>query len=321
MAQIWLIVVDGFELFDVAAAIHVFEAANVAHTERHGRSFYEIHTFVSSPMPVRGAGCAFLNARELPSDVSEAIHTVMVIGGGALNMLGSSSTHARRAREWIFEHRSQIDRIASVGTIGFTVADAAHQRTDPSDARRLWDAVAASSGMKLALKMVADDLGQPIAISVTAQLGASWEPIATPFRFRSDLAERATGDSRVIALHAWMVENLHERLSVDRLADRLSMSPRTFGRFYLRTTGITPARALEQLRLSRACDEIETTPMSFKAIALRCGFSAEEVMRRAFLRVLKMSPSEYRRQYGPGLSRADTADKKAPGRSFGLPEA
>lgn len=304
MAQIWLIVVDGFELFDVAAAMQVFEAANVAHSESHGRSFYEIHTFVPAPTPVQGAGSAVLNARELPSNMSEAVHTAMVIGGAAWNMLGNSSIHMRRAREWILEHRSQIGRIASVGTIGFTVADAAHQRSAPSDTRRLWDAVSASSGMKLALKLVADDLGQPIAIRVTAQIGASWEPIATPFRFRSDLPERATGDTRVIALHAWMVENLHKRLSVNTLAERLSMTPRTFGRFYLRTTGITPARALELLRLSRACDEIETTPMSFKAIALRCGFSAEEVMRRAFLRVLKMSPSEYRRQYWAGTLRS-----------------
>jgi len=300
MAQIWLIVVDGFELFDVAAAIQVFEAANTAHAEIYGRSFYDIHIFAPAATPVRGASSTILNISALPADFGENVHTALVIGGTASHMLSASSTHTSRARDWILQHRSKIDRIASVGTVGFTVADAAHRRAGRPDVRRLWDAVAASAGMKLALKLVADDLGQPIAIKVTEQIGASWEPISAPFRFRSGFPARATGDSRVIALHAWMDENLHERLSVETLAERVAMTPRTFGRFYLRTTGITPARAVELLRLSRACDEIETTPMSFKAIALRCGFSTEEVMRRAFLRVLKMSPSDYRRQYRAG---------------------
>ena len=42
---------------------------------------------------------------------------------------------------------------------------------------------------------------------------------------------------------------------------------------------------------------LETTLMTLKEIALRSGFSSEELMRRTFLRLVKMSPSQYRRQF------------------------
>lgn len=74
------------------------------------------------------------------------------------------------------------------------------------------------------------------------------------------------------------------------------MTQRTFSRFYQRATGFTPARAVEHIRLEHACEAVETMLMSFKEIAQRSGFSSEEVMRRTFVRVLKMSPSQYRQQ-------------------------
>ncbi|WP_371827452.1 helix-turn-helix domain-containing protein [Cupriavidus sp. KK10] len=57
------------------------------------------------------------------------------------------------------------------------------------------------------------------------------------------------------------------------------------------------ARAIEKIRLEQACRLIETRSQSMKMIALACGFSSEEVMRRAFLRILRVSPADYRERF------------------------
>ncbi|MEM8594870.1 MAG: helix-turn-helix domain-containing protein, partial [Pseudomonadota bacterium] len=71
----------------------------------------------------------------------------------------------------------------------------------------------------------------------------------------------------------------------------------SFHRLYLSTMGETPARAVEKIRTHAAQEMLETTSVSIKAIAQRCGYGSEAQMRRAFNRVLGISPSDYRERF------------------------
>jgi transcriptional regulator GlxA family with amidase domain len=75
------------------------------------------------------------------------------------------------------------------------------------------------------------------------------------------------------------------------------MSERTFSRRYLEATGLTPARAVERLRVEAARRQLLDTKVSVKHIAQRCGFGTEETMRRSFLRLLSTSPQDYRARF------------------------
>jgi transcriptional regulator GlxA family with amidase domain len=59
----------------------------------------------------------------------------------------------------------------------------------------------------------------------------------------------------------------------------------------------TPAHAVERIRLEKACRLIEAHRHSNKAVAVQCGFNSEEVMRRAFMRHLNVSPKGYRERF------------------------
>ena len=74
----------------------------------------------------------------------------------------------------------------------------------------------------------------------------------------------------------------------------MQMSPRNFSRLYSAQMKITPAKAVEAIRIEVARELLETTDMGVKEIANRCGFHDDERMRRAFVRTLKTSPTEYR---------------------------
>jgi transcriptional regulator GlxA family with amidase domain len=105
------------------------------------------------------------------------------------------------------------------------------------------------------------------------------------------------GSSRFDQLHTWMQENLDADLSIANLANRCGMSERTFGRRYLEEVGLTPARAVERLRVEAARRLLAETSEPLKVIAARCGFLSEEVLRRSFERLLSMPPRDYRRNW------------------------
>ena len=93
----------------------------------------------------------------------------------------------------------------------------------------------------------------------------------------------------------WMREHLGEALTVDRLADRAGMSPRNFARAFVAETGVTPARAVERLRLEAARAAVEDSRWPIDRIARDTGFGDPERMRRAFMRAFGQPPQALRR--------------------------
>lgn len=99
-------------------------------------------------------------------------------------------------------------------------------------------------------------------------------------------------------LHLWIADNLAKPdIPVERMAEKISMSPRNFSRVYKQATGRTPAKAVEILRLEAARRLLEDSERNLNQIALQCGFGDEERMRVTFQRNLGVSPGEYRKRF------------------------
>jgi transcriptional regulator GlxA family with amidase domain len=75
------------------------------------------------------------------------------------------------------------------------------------------------------------------------------------------------------------------------------MSERSFSRHYAQATGQTPARAIERLRVEAARYLLSESRLPVKRIAQRCGFGTEETLRRSFLRLLSVTPQDYRMRF------------------------
>jgi transcriptional regulator GlxA family with amidase domain len=73
------------------------------------------------------------------------------------------------------------------------------------------------------------------------------------------------------------------------------MSPRHFARAFAAETGLTPAKAVERLRLEAARVRVETTHEPIDRVAESAGFGDPERMRRAFLRAFGQPPQALRR--------------------------
>jgi transcriptional regulator GlxA family with amidase domain len=95
----------------------------------------------------------------------------------------------------------------------------------------------------------------------------------------------------------WAVENLDKDLSVENLALHAAMSRRNFTRVFTAELGKSPAHYVEQLRIEAARQLLEDSWENLEEIASACGFSSAELMRRAFLRSIGITPSEYRERF------------------------
>ena len=108
------------------------------------------------------------------------------------------------------------------------------------------------------------------------------------------LASQASDMASIRELQIWMAEHLDTRLTIDRLARRMAMSVRQFERVFAREVGTTPSQYVLQLRVEAARRLLERTEDGLKGIAARSGFGSVDVMRRAFVRLLGLTPRKYR---------------------------
>ncbi|HEV8693479.1 MAG TPA: helix-turn-helix domain-containing protein, partial [Lysobacter sp.] len=169
--------------------------------------------------------------------------------------------------------------------------DAIYTRDD-----RIWTSAGITSGMDLALAMVAADHGLPLALKVAKRMVMVSKRSGGQSQFSRQLDELDLPD-HFAQLAQWIRDNLRARLDVPLLADRVHMSPRQFNRRFQAAFGTTPQKYVEQLRVESAKAQLEHTAKGLKQVACDCGFASEEAMRRTFLRQLGVRPSEYRQHF------------------------
>lgn len=154
-----------------------------------------------------------------------------------------------------------------------------------------------TAGMDLALALVEEDLGGARALEAARWLVLFLRRPGGQSQFSHQLAAQQAERVPLRELQAWMADHPSADLSVPALARRAGMSPRHFARTFAREVGATPARFVERLRVECARRRLEEGAEGVEAVAGAVGFGSAESMRRAFLRVLRVSPADYRRRF------------------------
>ncbi len=240
-----------------------------------------------------------------------------------LVVAGGPGVHAAAADpvvlDWVRARATRARRIASVCTGAFLLAAAGllngrraatHWMHCAELARRfpairvepdpifvrdgaIWTSAGVTAAIDLALALVEEDVGRSLALGVARHLVMFLKRPGGQAQFSTVLSLQGAED-RFGALHSWMAGRLTDDLSLPALARKAGMSERSFSRRYAESTGITPARAVERLRVEAARRLLSDTRQPVKRIAARCGFGSEETLRRSFVRLLAATPQDYR---------------------------
>jgi transcriptional regulator GlxA family with amidase domain len=309
-----LLAFPGVNLLDLAGPLQVLAAAD----EQAGGSAYDLRV-VAAASPVPSSAGPGIEAHRLPRP-GAPIDTLIVVGGRGVH---EAAADARLVR-WVAARARRCRRVASVCSGAFLLGAAGlldgrravtHWQEVEALARRfprarvegdpifvrdgpVWSSAGVTAGIDLALALVAEDLGHAAAMAVARDLVVFLKRPGGQAQFSAALALQSRSGGGFEALHGWIADHPAADLSVAALAARAGMSERSFARHYRATTGETPARAVEALRVEAARRLLEAGRAPIKRIAAQAGFGSEETMRRSFLRRVGVTPQDYRERFG-----------------------
>jgi transcriptional regulator GlxA family with amidase domain len=214
---------------------------------------------------------------------------------GAMVLAQAGLLQGRRATT----HWAYCDEFAATSKVEQVCADMIFVRDG-----NVFTSAGVTTGMDMALAMVEEDWGQPVALAVAQELVMYLKRPGGQSQFSRHLAAQFSDNDRLRELQLWILDHLDEDLSVPALARRTAMSERNFARRFVEAVGLAPGRYVEQVRVEAARRQLEQTNVDVARIANRCGFGSAETLRRAFIKHLAIPPSEYRARFRSASARS-----------------
>ncbi len=152
-----------------------------------------------------------------------------------------------------------------------------------------------AAGIDAGLHIIRQDHGSAVANSVARRLVLPPHRDGGQAQFVPPIRPR--GGKPMAGLVDWARQNLHQPLTVARLAEKAGMSERNFQRRFSAELGNSPMAWVQRERLLQAQTLLETSKAPLKEIAHSCGYDSLDTFRIAFKRELGTSPTAYRMRF------------------------
>jgi transcriptional regulator GlxA family with amidase domain len=310
------------QILDVTGPFQVFVRAAELFVQEHPSQKAPYKVLLTSSTRSRSVttNCGLvLGGGETFRTLRGPVDTLLVAGGSGVER----AAYDEELLLWLRKAAQRVRRIGSICTGAFLLASAGlldgkraathwkwaaelaqrfeHTAVDPDSIYirdgNTYTTAGVTAGMDLALALVEEDLGSPMALKVARELVLYLRRAGGQSQFSAALSLQASDRKQIEEVRSWALDNLKQDLAVEKLAAKAGMSPRNFARVFLQDTGTTPARFVEQLRIEAARRRLEESGDKLEKIASDCGFGSLRSLRRSFLRVLHVSPNDYRHRF------------------------
>jgi transcriptional regulator GlxA family with amidase domain len=311
--RIVVVVVPPVDELDLIGPLQVFNSVN----RLAARTIYAVEVATNTDcLTVQGEGGVLtFVAKQHFRGVQGACDSVLLVCG-----LNSRSVRDAALSVWLQKKAAEVRRLGAVCVGAFLLAEAGllngrtattHWRFGREMATRfprirvqhapLWvrdgniyTSAGISAGIDLALAWVEEDCGAGLAHEAARELVLFLRRPGGQPQISVSLASQASEMMSIRELQIWIAEHLQTRLSVEELANRMSMSVRNFERVFTREVGTTPSQYVLQMRVEAVRRELERTHKGLKQVAAAAGFGNVDTMRRGFVRLLGITPRRYR---------------------------
>lgn len=320
MHHVVFVVYPGFELLDISGPAAVFNGANRALQQRGKPAFYKVGLVSAEGGSIASSSAVAVGTTAIAGLRPGEAQTMLVAGAERDPLLLAVADP--RLRTAIPGLARQAERFGAVCTGGFLLAAlgllagrrvATHwDACKPFSAAfpkvrvdaealyvvddRLWTSAGVTTGIDMALAMVARDLEPAIAGEVAKRLILYVRRPGYQSQFSPVLQAQVKGDSPFADLIGWMQANLGASLDVSSLAERAGMTARTFHRKFVAATGETPARFVETARLD-AARMLLSRGVSLKSVAAQVGLFPSARLAEAFERRFGVTPRLFREMH------------------------
>jgi transcriptional regulator GlxA family with amidase domain len=311
--RVLVVAVPPVDELDLVGPMQVFNSVN----RLAGTAVYTIEVATTaSGLKVAGEGGVItFMARQHFSKIKGECDSVLLVCG-----LGNRTVRDAALSAWLKKTAGEVRRLGAVCVGSFLLAEAGllngrrattHWKFGREFASRhpgvrvehepLWvkdgniyTSAGVSASIDLALAWVEEDCGAALAHEAARELVLFLRRPGGQPQVSISLASQASAMASIRELQIWIAEHLQAKLSVEDLAERMSMSVRNFERVFTREVGTTPSQYLLQVRVEAARRQLERSNGNLKRAAAAAGFGNVDVMRRAFVRLLGMTPRRYR---------------------------
>ncbi len=320
-----IVLFEDVDLLDVTGPPEVF---SLARRETYEAAGYDVVLAAETMDPVTtGAGVRILPDVTFDGLSGRSIDTLIV--PGAVRVDGQRGVHPRTDPAVVDRVRQLAERTRRVTSVcvgahilaAAGLLDGKRATTHWSTAQQLaadhpevevdadpifiregdvWTGAGISACLDLSLALIADDLGEAVALRVARQLVMYLKRPSGQSQFSVPL-EQVSTTRRVEELRHHIMRNLAEPLTVADLAARLHVSDRQLTRIFKTELGTTPHAYIESARVEAARHQLESTDATLDRLATTCGFGTVDTLIRAFRRRLDTTPTEYRRRFRTGL--------------------
>ena len=154
-----------------------------------------------------------------------------------------------------------------------------------------------AASIDLCLHVVRNDFGAEIANDVARRMVVPPHREGGQAQFVDRSIDATSNNDLFADTLSWVEDNLHDDITVDDLAKRSAMSPRTFARRFKSTTGTTPHNWIIQRRVHLAQRLLETTDRPISHVATDSGFGSATNLRNHFQRSVHTTPTSYRSMF------------------------
>jgi transcriptional regulator GlxA family with amidase domain len=312
--RILFIVFDQFELLDLSGPSSVFNAAQALLKD----PVYSIHTLSC----VGGLVCSRTGI-EVNSQTFEEFSicssdTILIVGGGRQAIRKVSIEP--NLQTWLAINVPKAERIGSICSGALVLAengllDGKKATTHWADLEQLvrdypyvhveqdalycvdgntWTSAGVTTGIDMALAMIGNDHNRKVMQEVASWLVVYAHRPGHQSQFSELLA--AQNHHMFADIVVWLDRNLHKPIKVRDMAEKSAMTERTFYRRFTDEVGCTPSKFLENRRLYRAKQLLETGSV-VKSVNTSVGYKSALGFRNAFEAKYGLSPALYKRMH------------------------
>ncbi len=282
------------------------------------RPFFEVELVSVDRKPIQGHRHVTLMPDRSIDEASETdVIMIPVIGDRIRDVLDSN----RPLMEWLKRHHRRGVEITAVGTGVFLLAEAGlledriatthwlyvepfrqmypqiqlmPERLITEDGNIICSG--GNSSYDLPLYMIEKYCGHELAVLASKflilDLPRTLQTPYTIFDFQLD-----HNDEEILAAQKWIQAHFKEDFTIDRVAEAINMSPRTFQRRFKQATGESPLVYLQRFRVEMAKRMLEKGNLSVEQIAVQIGYENSSSFRKVFKKCSGLSPTEYRRRF------------------------
>ncbi len=319
--RIIFLIYDGFELLDLAGPSSVFNAVSSIPCETIYQSVVvsELGGYIEASC---GVELNSVSLKELTINHSDTVLTTGANQASLLKVLKNTSI-----KKWLNQANMQSERIGSICSGSFLLAETGLLNNKQATTHwllidqfqsdfpkikvntkamyvndgKFWSSAGVSTGIDMALELVRQDCGSHVMGMVAKGLVVYKHRPGHQSQFSQLLNFQIKANNDFYDLISWVSNNLQHVIKVEHMSDIAHMSKRTFHRKFTQSFGLTPAKFVEQARLSRAKELLDEN-LSIKQVLLMSGFRSEAGFRKLFNAYFGINPGMYKKIHGQSTS-------------------